>query len=607
MYFAAGTQLGSYEIVESVGRGGMATVYRAYHAPLDRHVAIKVIHMILAQDEGQLRRFRREARAVARLEHPNIVPIYDYAEKGLQPYLVMRYVAGETLKERMSRGPLAVNEITRIMSQVAAGLDYAHQQGILHRDIKPSNIILAESGEVYLTDFGLARLFESGESTISHNRMMGTPFYMSPEQARGDLDLNPQADIYSFGIVLYELVTGRVPFNADTSFSVVHDHIFSQPPRPSDLNPTIPTSVETVILKALQKESQLRYDTSSCLMVDFAAAADSATGEIIVPAFQQAASPTEADGTLKDDEPPPLPILLEPPAVPIHQLTPQPVSRTPPRNRRYVWWVTGLILFCLLGIGFLAILDWSSNQGAVIDGTAAATGEVATIQATSADQIRPGTVLNVNFELLGERSRPLAAIQRDLAEYPDSRFLNFEFAIALIANDQFDDAAESLAPTLDVITRPEAYLLIANELLAIERPVTATLVLALGFERFQDDEIQHLLISLLVMLNSDPADLQQLLDFIAAEEPSSTNELDLLLGEAHIFVSQGRGAAAIGLLDSQEIIDEAEIIGELAAFKTIFLARSEQKELAETSYLQARMAGYPDWMQLFLDMALGST
>lgn len=261
--------IGQYEIIEQTGAGGMATVYKAYHARLDRFVAIKVMHQSFMQDASFLSRFEREARIVARLEHPNIVPVYDYDEYNGAPYLVMKFVEGKTLKDVMSAEPLSLEEIMLVMPKIADALTYAHQMGILHRDVKPSNIILDERGEPYLTDFGLARITQQGESTQSADMMLGTPHYISPEQAQGLADLDGRADEYSFAVILYELVTGRVPFVGDTTYAIVHKHIYAAPPTPSELNPEVPPGVDAVLLKALSKEPNERYATPNAMIDAF--------------------------------------------------------------------------------------------------------------------------------------------------------------------------------------------------------------------------------------------------------------------------------------------------------------------------------------------------
>jgi serine/threonine protein kinase len=264
-----GQQIGQYRIIQQIGQGGMATVYKAYHARLDRHVAIKVMHQALLDDPTFKARFEREAQIVARLEHPNIIPVYDFDEHESQPYLVLKEIEGRTLKSVMSETPMSLNETIRIMSLVASALTYAHQRGILHRDIKPSNIIIDPEGTPYLTDFGLARMAQSGSSTMSADMLLGTPHYISPEQAKGENDLDARTDVYSFGVVLYEIVVGRVPFSGTTPYAIVHDHIYTPIPNPTSVNPNIPPAVEGVLLKALSKSAADRYASAVELMQAF--------------------------------------------------------------------------------------------------------------------------------------------------------------------------------------------------------------------------------------------------------------------------------------------------------------------------------------------------
>ena len=264
-----GDQIGVYTISGYLGAGGMASVYQGYHAKLDRHVAIKVMHQAMQQDTAFQSRFEREARIVARLEHPNIVPIYDYNEHDGQPYLVMKFVEGETLKDRLRDGIPAHEQTLQWMTKIANALTYAHNKGVLHRDIKPSNIIIDDDGKPHLTDFGLARIAQAGESTMSADVMLGTPQYISPEQARGNTDLDSRTDVYSLGIVLYEMLTGRVPYKGDTPYSIVHDHIYTPLPPPRSIQPDIPETVERVLFKALAKNPVDRYNTPDEMVDDF--------------------------------------------------------------------------------------------------------------------------------------------------------------------------------------------------------------------------------------------------------------------------------------------------------------------------------------------------
>jgi serine/threonine protein kinase len=268
MAWREGDAVGNYKLGKMLGQGGMATVYKAYHEALDREVAIKVMHQNFLDDEGFVARFRREAQLVARLSHSNIVPVYDFGEHDNQPYLVMKYIEGETLKQRLARQPLELDEILAIMTAVGGALSYAHKQDILHRDIKPSNIVIDKDHKPYLTDFGLARLASSGESTMSADMLLGTPHYISPEQAKGAKDIDGRADIYSLGIVLYELLIGRVPFTADTPYAIIHDHIYGDLPEPSKINPEIPLAVEAVILQALEKNPDNRFADADEMIKD---------------------------------------------------------------------------------------------------------------------------------------------------------------------------------------------------------------------------------------------------------------------------------------------------------------------------------------------------
>ncbi len=181
----------------------------------------------------------------------------------------MKYIEGDTLKARLSKGPLSSEEITNVVESVGSALAHAHKQGILHRDIKPSNVLIGVDGQMYLADFGLARIAQAAESTLSSDMIMGTPQYISPEQAMGEKNLDEGTDIYSFGVMLYEMVVGQVPFNADTPFSIIHDHIYSPLPMPRAINPNVPESVQRVLLKALAKERADRYPDVDTLVKAF--------------------------------------------------------------------------------------------------------------------------------------------------------------------------------------------------------------------------------------------------------------------------------------------------------------------------------------------------
>jgi len=263
---AAGSTIGAYEIIAVVGHGGMATVYKAYHRRLNRHVAIKMILQGQHDDPAFRGRFEREAQIVANLEHPNIVPVYDYAEYEGNPYLVMKYIEGVSLKAILGDGALQITDIFRIIKPIAAAIDYAHGHGVLHRDIKPSNILLDKAQTPFLSDFGLARLTLAPESTLSADMVIGTPYYISPEQALGKAEIGSRADLYSFGVVLYELLVGKVPYSDGTPYAIIHDHIYRELPLPSVVNPNVPKAAEAVLIRALAKDPEARYPSAMMLI-----------------------------------------------------------------------------------------------------------------------------------------------------------------------------------------------------------------------------------------------------------------------------------------------------------------------------------------------------
>ena len=253
-----GQTLGPYRIINQIGQGGMATVYKAYHAAMDRYVAVKVLPRQLAETPEFVGRFQQEARTIAKLEHAHILPVHDYGESEGVTYLVMRHLDAGTLKERIQSGALALDEIDRLFTQLAEALDYAHGHGVVHRDLKPSNVLLDRHGDLFLTDFGIAKLLESSSQFTSTGAMIGTPAYMSPEQAQG-MKVDQRSDIYSLGIILYEMVTGRVPFEAETPLAVVLKQLNEPLPLPSTVKADVPPAVERVILKALAKNPEDRF------------------------------------------------------------------------------------------------------------------------------------------------------------------------------------------------------------------------------------------------------------------------------------------------------------------------------------------------------------
>ncbi|MDX1615270.1 MAG: protein kinase, partial [Candidatus Promineifilaceae bacterium] len=261
-----GTRLGPYEIIEELGKGGMATVYRAYHPPMERYVAVKVIRRQLVEELAARERFQREARIIARLEHPHLLPVYDFDGAHDPPYIVMRLLEGGTLKEALGGRRLPLVEVSRLLIQIGAALDYAHRQGVVHRDIKPSNIMIDQEGNAFVMDFGIARMtgrdVTDGGLTAT-GTIIGTPDYMAPEQSYGQGGITLQADIYALGVMLFEMLTGQLPFQGKTPMETMLQHLTHPVPEATELNPDLDPRIDQFIITAMAKEAIRRYATVS--------------------------------------------------------------------------------------------------------------------------------------------------------------------------------------------------------------------------------------------------------------------------------------------------------------------------------------------------------
>ena len=257
-----GQSLGRYHILEQLGEGGMATVYKAFDTRLETDVAVKVIRTEKLTEETKertLKRFEREAKSLARLTHPNIVKVMDYGEHEGRPYLVMPYLSGGTLKDRIKQGPIPWQETLRLLIPIAQALEYAHERNLIHRDVKPSNILLTEKGQPMLTDFGVAKLFDMEETQDLTGTGMGvgTPEYMAPEQWQGHVSV--QSDVYALGVVFYEMITGRKPYKADTPAAILLKQAMEPLPRAGQYVHDIPDNLEKTLIKALAKNPVDRY------------------------------------------------------------------------------------------------------------------------------------------------------------------------------------------------------------------------------------------------------------------------------------------------------------------------------------------------------------
>lgn len=266
-----GKTLGQYELLEYLGYGAMARVYRSQHTVLRRLAAVKVLHTHYADDFDFVTQFKSEARNLASLRHPNIVQVYDFNIQDEYPFMVMEYIVGTTLKAtiektKRERSRLPIARSLRIIYSLALALSYAHQRNIIHRDIKPSNVMIEKSGRVVLTDFGLARLMTAQRETLT-GTIKGTPAYMSPEQAMGRPS-NQRSDIYSLGVMLFELITGQLPFDDENPFAIAMKHVNEPTPSPRSLFPEMPIELERVILSSMVKNPNNRYPNINAFIED---------------------------------------------------------------------------------------------------------------------------------------------------------------------------------------------------------------------------------------------------------------------------------------------------------------------------------------------------
>jgi formylglycine-generating enzyme required for sulfatase activity/predicted Ser/Thr protein kinase len=345
-----GKRLGQYKIVAPLGEGGMAAVYKAYQQSMDRYVALKILPQHFAADPEFVGRFEQEARVIAKLQHVHILPVHDYGTAEGYTYIVMPFVETGTLGEILHGEPLPMDRIRKIISQVSRALHHAHSQGMVHRDVKPTNILIDQDGNCLLTDFGITKVVEGTTQFTQTGAILGTPAYMSPEQIKGEV-LDGRSDIYSLGIILYEMATGRAPYRAETPPAIFVKHLHDPLPPPRTYNPDLPESVERVILKALAKDPQERFDTA----IELTSAFDQATregsreGTIIEPVVAPTPQTLIEDPAIET-------VLDEPP--PVERVTPLPPIAMPddgpPRNLTR-WALLGVGGAIAVVVGFLGI------------------------------------------------------------------------------------------------------------------------------------------------------------------------------------------------------------------------------------------------------------
>lgn len=359
MSFRTGDVIGDrYELGGQLGAGGMARVYLAHDRLLDREVAVKVLSEPYASDPNFVERFRREASAAAGLNHPNIVSVYDRGEAEGSYYIVMEYLSGPDLKQVIRRrSPLAPSDAIDYALQILAALGAAHRRDVIHRDVKPQNVLVSEDGHLKVTDFGIARAGAQSEMTEAGS-VIGTAQYLSPEQARGD-EVTAASDCYSVGIVLYEMLTGRVPFDAERPVAVAMKQISDPPVPPHEIVSTVPPALEAVVLHALGKRPSERYRSAeefSRALLDARAAIDGTTGgtRVMAPASSESTTVMAAAETADATQ-----------VVP-RRTAPPPPSEPPPARRRWPWIVAGVLLLLLLSAGAFALFSGGGEDTVVL-------------------------------------------------------------------------------------------------------------------------------------------------------------------------------------------------------------------------------------------------
>lgn len=380
-------KIGRYEIRDKLGHGGMAVVYRGFDPQVKRFVAIKILPQELLYDPAFRVRFEREAETIAALEHPAIVPLYDYGEEGGQPFFVMRLMSGGSLADRLKGQPLPPEECARILARLASALDEAHQRGIVHRDLKPDNILFDQQGEAYISDFGIAKLL-SGATTFTGSGLVGTPAYMSPEQGQGLKDIDGRSDVYALGAILFEMLTGQMPYQADTPIAVMLKHINEPVPRVLDANPDLPPGCETVIERALAKDPAGRFATAGEMAEALFSAAGGDPLTLARPSVKR--GPTQPNQPQKT--------IASAPA--------ETIAPAPARSKTLVWaWVIGLLVI----LGLFAGIAFAVSGGAFFAaGRGTSTLDATQVSFTQAAQLAATTQANVDVTATANQEATLS-------------------------------------------------------------------------------------------------------------------------------------------------------------------------------------------------------
>jgi formylglycine-generating enzyme required for sulfatase activity/tRNA A-37 threonylcarbamoyl transferase component Bud32 len=350
-----GHTLGSYKIIDEIGHGGMANVYRAVQPSIGREVAVKVLPAHFLQDRTFLERFSREVQVIAKLQHPHILPVYDFGEQDGLPYIVMAYIRGGTLSDRIhaAGNAMPLEEVARFITQIASGLDFAHKKGIIHRDFKPSNVLLDEASNAYLSDFGIAKVAEVS-ANLTGSGVVGTPPYMAPEVADQG-GSSPLLDVYALGVALYQMVTGELPFNADTPMGILLAHATKPIPDACELRPDLPAAVQHVIERAMAKNPKERYQTAGEMAADLEAAVSGVSRkQATVRVSPQAAETPLANATAPRKSPAPSPA---------PEVATEMLSTGSSRGIPTLVWIGGIVLGVGLICGLLVAAGLILNGG----------------------------------------------------------------------------------------------------------------------------------------------------------------------------------------------------------------------------------------------------
>jgi serine/threonine-protein kinase len=364
-------KIGRYEIKQEIGRGGMATVYEAYDPRFERTVALKMLPREFMHEAEFRARFTREARTIATLEHPAIVPVYDFGEEDGQPFLVMRLMTGGSLSDRLADGPIPIDEATVILKRLGSALDRAHSMGIIHRDLKPSNVLFDQYGDAFLADFGIVHVSSSTNALTASGSLVGTPTYMSPEQVYGDKQLDGRSDIYALGVILFQMLTGNTPYDADTPARMMMKHVMDPVPEILRVRPDLPPACNEIINKAMAKERNERFSTATDLSTALTAATqprleppaiaklEEELSEMQAELLEEKAAPvarstavpldTPTATTMPNVPPPPPPVATGSGPVSFPRPTPQ-VQTSGGGVPKWIWGVVAVIvLLCIAG------------------------------------------------------------------------------------------------------------------------------------------------------------------------------------------------------------------------------------------------------------------